>query len=211
RVLTGEEIEVLDCEIVRLTDKIDWDHMACVVAFAAEFGAARLLVADNDPDPSRSADSLARLVDLGRAHGVTPCLEFMPWTYAPNLSAARTRISGIEGAALLIDAFHLARSGGTPDDLRGEDRVSYLQLCDIAGPIPLMDAILNEARAERLFPGEGEIPLVALLRRLPRLPLSLEVPANRLRDVGVSAEDRARRAIAATRRLMSSEPADADM
>jgi sugar phosphate isomerase/epimerase len=209
RVLAGEAIGVLDCEIVRLTEQVDWDHMARVVAFAAEFGAERLLVADNDPDPTRSADSLARLVELGRSHGVIPCLEFMPWTCAPNLAAARSRIAGIDGAALLIDAFHLARSGSTPEDLREEDRVSYLQLCDIAGPIPAMETILHEARAERLFPGEGEIPLARLLRHLPGLPLSLEVPANRLRDAGVPALERARLAMTATRHLLAMDVADA--
>jgi sugar phosphate isomerase/epimerase len=196
RVLEGEGIAVLDCEIVRLEPKIDWVRMTQVIEFTAEFGARRLLIADNDPEPQRSAGSLARLAELGAAHGVTPCLEFMPWTCAPNLAAARARISGIANAALLIDAFHLARSGATPDDLCSDDpAISYLQLCDIAGPIPSIDQILREARSDRLFPGDGEIDLPDLLARLPQRPISLEVPADRLRDAGWSPERRARHAL----------------
>jgi sugar phosphate isomerase/epimerase len=202
-VLAGEGIAVLDCEIVRLVPEIDWDAIARVIEFAAEFGAGRLLVADNDPDPARSAASLARLAELGTESRVTPCLEFMPWTCAPNLAAARARIAGIANAALLIDAFHLARSGGSPQDIAAADPVSYIQLCDIAGPIPVIDEILREARSDRLFPGEGQIDLAGLLAWRPDCPVSLEVPADRLRDAGVGAEARARLAIESALALCS--------
>jgi sugar phosphate isomerase/epimerase len=66
-----------------------------------------------------------------------------------------------------------------------------------------MDAILAEARGERLFPGEGSIDLFGLLRAVPRdIPLSVEVPTRTLaRSVG--ATERARRALAATRRVLA--------
>lgn len=200
--LDGEGISVLDCEIVRLTDTIDWDAMDRVLDFCAEFSASRLLVADNDSDHQRSRDSLARLATMGASRKVLACLEFMPWTSAPNLAAARQRVSGIANAALLIDAFHLNRSGGSPEDIGPGDPVSYLQLCDIAGPVPDPDEILREARADRLFPGQGDVDLAELLVRTRDVPLSLEVPADRLRDAGVSAERRARMAIEAAMALL---------
>ncbi|WP_198519283.1 sugar phosphate isomerase/epimerase family protein [Novosphingobium kunmingense] len=205
-LLDGEGIGVLDCEIVRLTDAIDWDAMQAVIDFTQEFGCRLLLVADNDPDPVRSSASLAKLAELSRPAGVTPCLEFMPWTCSPNLAAARARIEDVRGAALLIDAFHLARSGSSPSDLADRDPdVAYLQLCDIAGPVPDLDAILDEARSNRLFPGEGDIDLPTLLARFPGLPISLEVPADRLRDAGVTAQERARMAFDAARTLLHAD------
>jgi sugar phosphate isomerase/epimerase len=72
---------------------------------------------------------------------------------------------------MLIDSFHLVRSGGTVDELVADDpAISYLQLCDIAGPIPDMDAILAEARANRLFPGEGEIDMLGISPVIPPCP-----------------------------------------
>jgi sugar phosphate isomerase/epimerase len=66
-----------------------------------------------------------------------------------------------------------------------------------------MDAILAEARAERLFPGEGSIDLLGLLRALPRdMPLSVEVPTRTLAE-SVGAIERARRALAATQRVLA--------
>lgn len=209
-VISGEGMGVLDTEIVRMTADIDWDSMKAVLAFSQEFGARRLLVADNDPEPSRCRDSLARLADMARGHDVTPCLEFMPWTCSPDLASAKAKVAGIDNCVLLVDAFHLARSSGTAADITpGDAAIGYLQLCDIAGPIPSMDEILREARSNRLFPGEGEVDLIGLLRRLPNLPVSLEVPADRLKDAGWSAEDRARKAFETATSLLDYADANA--
>ena len=203
-VLAGEGVGVLDVEILRLTPAINWDEVKATAELAALLGARRILVADNDPDSARSREHLGRMGEIAAAAGVVVTLEFMPWTHAPNIAAARQRVAGLPGVAMLIDVFHLARSGGTLADVAQADPlVSYLQLCDIAGPIPSMDAILQEARADRLFPGEGDGDVVGLLRRLPDLPLSLEVPADRLRLAGVGPQERAALAMAATRRVLT--------
>lgn len=79
-----------------------------------------------------------------------------------------------------------------------------MQFCDAPAVIaPTMAEILAEAHAERLLPGEGELDLIALLRAVPPdIPLSIEVPTHRLaRSVG--ATERARLALAATRRVLA--------
>lgn len=201
--LHGEGVGVLDVEIIRITPQIDWSLIDAVLAFAQQFGATRMLVADNDPDNARSKSSLSQLAERALPYGVTPHLEFMPWTCAPNLASAQGRIAGIANCTLLLDAFHLVRSGGRVDELQhGDPQIGYLQLCDIAGPIPIMDEILREARSARLFPGEGEIDLPQLVRRLPDIAISLEVPADQLRDTGLTAEMRARRAMETTLALL---------
>jgi len=75
-----------------------------------------------------------------------------------------------------------------------------MQFCDVPAAIPpTIEAILAEARGERLFPGEGGVDLVGLLRAVPcDIPLSVEVPTHTLaRTVG--AVERARRALASTK------------
>lgn len=202
-ILQSEGVGVLDLEIVRLTADMDWDQIDAVLEFAERFGAQRLLVADNDPDSSRSHANLARLAERAAAFAVVPCLEFMPWTCAPDLAAAKQRIGGIANCGMLIDAFHLARSGGNPDEISsGDTDIRYVQLCDIAGPSPAMEDILREARSDRLMPGQGAVDLVSLLRRLPDRPISLEVPSDRLRDAGLDALARARMAMEHTLELL---------
>ena len=83
-------------------------------------------------------------------------------------------------------------------------RFRFMQFCDVPAEIPpTMDAILTQARAERLFPGEGSVDLLGMLRAVPRdIPLSIEVPTLTLAKT-VGATERARRALAATRRVLS--------
>jgi sugar phosphate isomerase/epimerase len=109
-------------------------------------------------------------------------------------------------AGVLIDAFHFSRSRSRLEDVAAipPSRLRYLQLCDVPEVIPeTLGAILVEARAERLFPGEGQLDLMGLLRALPRdIPLSLEVPTLTLAKT-VGATERARRALAATKRVLA--------
>lgn len=79
-----------------------------------------------------------------------------------------------------------------------------MQLCDAPAERPQDTAgVLYEARAERMFPGEGGLDLLGLLRAVPRdIPLSLEIPTAKLAET-VGATERARRALAATKALLA--------
>jgi sugar phosphate isomerase/epimerase len=202
--LDDHGLGVLDIEILRLKPETRVAEFESVLAFGAAFGARFALVAGNDPDLSRAADNLAALCELSAAYGIRPHLEFMPWTNVPNMAAALdvANATGRDNVGLLVDAFHLNRSGGTATDVPLNDpRFGYVQLCDIAGPVPAdMADILREARAERLFPGEGDCPLLALLRRLATgIPISIEAPAEQLH---LPAEVRAQRAFDATHEVL---------
>lgn len=198
-------VGVLDIEILRLKPDTDVAAFEAVLEFGAAFGARFALVAGNDPDQARMADNLAALGELAAPYGIMPHLEFMPWTDVPTIKAALAVAdkAGHPNVGILVDAFHLNRSGATAEDVPLNDsRFGYMQLCDIAGPVPAdMAHILQQARAERLFPGEGDCPLPALLRRLPaHIPISVETPAAQKK---LPAEDRARAAIEATKRILA--------
>jgi sugar phosphate isomerase/epimerase len=206
--LAGTGVQVLDAEIFRLKPDTRVADYEAAIATAARLGARELLVAGNDPDDARQIESFAALCELAARYGLGAMLEFMPWTDARDLPQA-TRIvdrCGRENAGVLIDPFHFSRSRSRLEDvaLVPPGGLRYLQFCDVPAAVPpTMQAILDEARAERLFPGEGGLDLLGLLRAVPRdVPLSVEVPALTLaRTVG--ATERARRALAATRRVLA--------
>nr|WP_145545468.1 sugar phosphate isomerase/epimerase [Variovorax boronicumulans] len=207
-VLADTGVKVLDAEIFRLLPgRRAADHEAAV-ATAARLGARELLVAGNDPDAARQTDAFADFCALAERYGLGAVLEFMPWTQAKDLAAAARIVahSGCANAGVLIDPFHFSRSLGRLEDIAlvPAAQLRYLQFCDVPAAIPpSMDAILAEARAERLFPGEGELDLVGLLRAVPAgIPLSVEVPTRTLART-VHATGRARRALAATRRVLA--------
>ena len=92
---------------------------------------------------------------------------------------------GHANARILIDTLHLDRSGGTAEDLADVDLslVGYVHICDAVAERPTdTAAMLDEARSARLYPGDGALPLRAMLDALPNgMPISLEAPvwANR--------------------------------
>ncbi len=206
--LDATGVQVLDVEIFRLkpdTD-VDADYRAAIET-GAWLGAKHMLVAGNDPDESRLADRFAQICDLASRYGIAASLEFMPWTDAKDLAQAARIVerAGRANGGILIDAFHLSRSKSRIDDIARipASRFRYAQLCDVPAAIPpTMEAILAEARAERRFPGDGELDLVGLIRALPPgLPLSLEVPTLELAKT-VPALERAKRALAGARRVL---------
>jgi len=203
-------VRVLDVEILRLKPDTRVADFEAVLAVGAEFGASEVLVAGNDPDEARLTERFAELCDLAAPFGLHPHLEFMPWTDARDLTHAVRIVeaAGRDNGGVLVDAFHFDRSGSRLGDLANVSpaRLRYMQLCDVAGPRPDdMTEILRQARNERRFPGEGDCDLTGLLQAMPiNIPLSLEIPTRQLMEQGVSALDRARMALEASRRVLES-------
>ena len=205
--LADTHVDVLDVEIFRLkpeTRVVDYEG---AIATAARLGAKCLLVAGNDPDEARLIERFGAFCDLAGRYAVGASLEFMPWTDAKDLAQGARIVEAANRAngGVLIDPFHLSRSRSSIEEITSVPvkRLHFMQFCDVPAAIPpTMDEILAEARAERLFPGEGALDLVGLLRAVPRdLPLSVEVPTHTLART-MSASDRARRALASTRAVL---------
>ena len=208
RRLADTGVKVLDVEIFRIKPATRIADHEAAIATAARLGARELLVAGNDPVESRLIDGFATFCDLAARYGLGAGLEFMPWTDAKDLRQAARIVAraGRANAGVLIDPFHLSRSRSRIADIASipPAQLRVMQFCDVPAAVPpTMEAILAQARAERLFPGDGEIDLPGLLRAVPpHIALSVEVPTHTLaRSVG--ATERARRALAATRRVLA--------
>lgn len=208
RRLADTGVKVLDAEIFRLKPDTVVTDCEAALATAARLGARELLVAGNDPDEARLTDRFGAFCELAARHGLGANLEFMSWTDAKNLTQAARIVAGAgqPNGGVLIDAFHLSRSGSRIQDIAAVSahHLRYLQLCDVPAAVPPTEAqVLAEARAERMFPGDGGLDLAGLLRAVPAtLPISLEVPTATLAQT-VPAVERARRAMAAAQRVVA--------
>ncbi len=190
RATRDSGLQVLDAEVIWLRPGEDNPDHLKAIDIAAEVGAANVLVVSSDPQPAATVAKFVALCEHARALPLRVALEFGAFTDVPTLAvaAAILRQAAQPNQALLVDALHLQRSGGLPADLLSLPSAwfSYAQLCDavLSGP-PASDraAIREEAVDHRLCPGEGALPLVALLQALPaQLPLSVEVRSRRLRN-----------------------------
>ncbi|HKU87515.1 MAG TPA: sugar phosphate isomerase/epimerase [Casimicrobiaceae bacterium] len=175
-------IEVLDASGARLVPETDLSAFGNFFEAAAELGARHVLATGDDPDEARLADRFARLSDAAQRFGLTVDIEFVPWMTLSSLNDAARMVRTVAHPALgiAVDALHFDRSGSRLDDLAGLPRTwfRYVQLCDAPAQWDDdRDALLHAATRERLFPGEGAIDLVGLLRALPiGIPVALEIP-----------------------------------
>lgn len=171
-----------------------------------ELGVKRINTVSMDPDLNRSFDQFGTLVELASARGVETTFEFAPGLGIANLATALSAIRhvGRPGFRLLIDTMHLVRSGAGAADLAklDPDLIGYVQLCD--APLkPRIADYMQEAMTERLAPGSGELPLLEILRALPRhLVIGLEVPLHSQALGGARAQQRLGRCIEGARDLL---------
>jgi sugar phosphate isomerase/epimerase len=198
---------ILDLEVATLTADFRLDAMLPFLDVAADLGARWVQLVGEDADMDRTADNGARFVEAAAERGRRVALEFMRFRSIDSLHMASTLLDRIDHpfAALLLDTLHLMRSGGQVADLAAlpPERIAYLQLCDAPATPPADGDYIFEARANRLYPGEGGLPLAEIIRALPpATPISLEVPYQR--HAKASATERASAAAQATRDFLAS-------
>ena len=161
----------------------DVEQFAAALQLGAELGAKYALVIGDDPDWGRMRDNFGLMCDATAPLGISPSIEFVPRRRLANLpqtlrllgEAARPNVS------LCIDPLHVTRSGATADDLRKLDPrlVPYTQLCDgvLEPGEPDPEGLGRTAPEQRRMPGEGVLPLRAILAAVPAgIPISVEVP-----------------------------------
>ena len=199
--LAASALTVLDVEAFWLTAATDLRALEAAIAFGAELGARYALVVGNDPERARLVDNFAGFAALARSYGLMTALEFIPYSEVRSVGEAAGLVTaaGQAGAGLLVDALHLSRSGGSVAELARlpAEAIHYLHLCD-APAVPPSDvaAMRDEARARRCYPGEGELPLRALLAAAPARPVGIEAPDRRRSHLSFAEQAREVRATA---------------
>jgi sugar phosphate isomerase/epimerase len=148
---------------------------------------------------------LAQLEELAGEYDLGVTLEPLAMFATSTLAQARdvVRAAGVD-VPIVLDAFHVVRKGGTAADVRAIDpsMIGYIQLCD--GPISVpAEQMRYEASYERLYPGDGDFPLIELLRDARTdINWGIEAPSRRRAESGRSAESVAREAFGAVRRTI---------
>ena len=199
-------VGLLDAEVMCLAADTRLDDLRAFVDTASELGFRFVQTVVDDENVGRAGELLAKLAELAGRAGLGVALEFMAFRPLRDVKAAMALIdaTGSENIALIIDALHLARSGGSPALIADipPQKLALAQLCDAPLAAPDAGGLAQEARTGRLHPGEGGLWLNALLDVLPDgLPISLEVPHPGFGTKGYEA--RARDTIAAFRRFLA--------
>jgi sugar phosphate isomerase/epimerase len=199
---------VLDVEVLRFRPGSRMDDALRILDAGARLQARAVLIICNDPDEDRLVEHFAAVCEAAGERGLRAGLEFMIFSSVKTIADAERVLNRADhpAGAILVDALHLQRSGGTPADVSAvvPERLPYAQLCD--GPfqpiLPDSAVALSEARTGRLYPGDGELPLAELVGTLPAgVPLAVEAPVAGL--AGRTASERTRLAYAGLTGLLA--------
>jgi sugar phosphate isomerase/epimerase len=207
-------VGVVNTSSIWLDAKSNCADQRLLIERSADLQARNIVLLCDDSDAARRTDAFMGVCEEAASAGLGVAIEHVPFSSiktvqdaAAMIRAARREHFG-RRAGLLADVLHLYRSGGKMEDYRQVNAEWFLhaQICD--GPLAFDSdpkALLDEARFERAVPGEGQFDLAAFIRALPDgLPVGIEVPQRALAAQGVSAQERARRIVDATRTLIQS-------
>src|ERR1700744_932792 len=206
--LDATGVTVADLEIAALREDTDIASFTAFFEAGARLCARDILVAAFYPSLKRFADNYAAFCEAARPYGLTADLEFMPWTSVPNLKEAMRIVGEADqpNAGLLVDALHFDRSQSLTSGIAKmpKGKLHYWQICDGPAKRPTTtEALMHAARCERLFPGEGGIDLVSLVRAMPAdITVSIETPTVELAKT-VDGTTRTPRALEGARRVVA--------
>jgi sugar phosphate isomerase/epimerase len=213
RSLAENGVRPLNLEAFDIAPDTDISQFRSALERGAELGAVGAsAIFRNNPDPAHRADQLGELCELAAPFKLRVNVEFISYRTLSTLEEAVDLIAraGRPNAGITVDLLHLARSGGTPDQLRRVDPklIGHAQLCD--GPATIdPDQRLAESIGTRLAPGEGELPVRAFVEALPPMPVGLEVPWKTPTLQGLTPLERVQRIVRSTRRALAGEAAGA--
>ncbi len=206
-ILADTGMEVVALEVFDLYGK------DCIEAYKPQLelgarlgGKAALTINYSNPDRGETAEILARFAEAASQYGLATNLEPVAGGKSQTLDEARSliRASGAD-VGICFDPHHLIRSGGGLAELQAIEPglIRYVQVCD--GPVPQPPEIVATAAVcERLYPGDGDFPLIDLLRAAPRdVIVGIECPSLRRAAAGMSTSEQAVEAMASVRRLLA--------
>jgi sugar phosphate isomerase/epimerase len=210
--LAATGIKVWDIELARMDPSLGAQHFFAMLDATAELGAHHVICQLPDPNRERAHERFATLCDYAKPLNIIVSLEFPWWTETGSLEVATTALNAIQrpNAGILIDMLHFYRSRSSLEALRKLPRewFHFAHVCDgVAAQPDGMDAILHEARSDRMFPGQGDFGVQNILACLPQdIPYALEIPGDDL-AVEVGFEEYARRALQTAKRNLNTVPA----
>ena len=182
------DMPVMDIELARVRPDLDINEYRPAFEKAAELGATDVLGSIWTRDRAWYTETAGKVADMAAEFGLCYNIEFLPWAGVRNLQEAITLIDDIDrsNAFIMLDTLHAGRAGVTGDELKRTPAkyFRFIHLCDgPAGPggDPVLDNIKDDlmlytAREARFYPGEGVMDIAGMLKAMPEIPLSIELP-----------------------------------
>jgi sugar phosphate isomerase/epimerase len=211
RALASSRLGVLDIYTYYLQPDTRLADFEPSLRLGAELGARYAVVQGADSDSARLQRNFDGFCDMALRLGLVTMIEFVPNRELATFGAALRLVEASKrsNAGICIDPLHWARSGGTVAEIAAAPAgyFPYIQFSDGVLSPGEPDIALSRKLGigRRVLPGEGTVPLRALLATLPRdVPLSVEFPLTQTEGVSaMPALDWAKLTLERTRQFLA--------
>jgi sugar phosphate isomerase/epimerase len=200
-------VGLLDIEVARIVKEATPRSYLPALEAAAELGGRHVLSSAWCDDRPYILDFFSELCDLAAPLGLTVDLEFVTWSGIRTLDEAVevVRAARRANAGVVIDTLHFHRCHAALERLGAlpSEWFHFAQISDApANYSSEREDLIRIGRAERLYLGEGGIDVGSILGRLPKVPLSIEIP-NTAKLSSLGAEQYARLCIETARSFLA--------
>lgn len=188
------DMPLMDIELARIRKDLDINEYKPAFEAAAKLGATDVLGSVWTRDRKWYTETAGKVADMAKEFGLMFNIEFLPWAGVRNLQEDISLIDDLyrDNVFVMVDTLHAGRAGVTGSELARTPRkyFRFIHLCD--GPAgkpsddmpngdPVLDNIKDDlmlftAREGRMYPGEGAIAIADMVKAMPNIPLSIELP-----------------------------------
>ena len=188
KALKEYDMPLMDIELARVRPDLSIDEYKPAFEKAAELGGTDVLGSIWTRDKAWYTETAAKIAEMAKEYGMKYNIEFLPWAGVRNLQEDITLVDaiGMDNVFVMVDTLHAGRAGVTGAELARTPRkyFNFIHLCDgPAGPDgdPVLDNIKDDlmlytAREARYYPGEGCMDIAGMVKAMPNIPLSIELP-----------------------------------
>ena len=188
KALKEYDMPLMDIELARIRPDLDIEEYRPAFEAAAKLGATDVLGSVWSRDKAWYTDTAGKVADYAKEFGLKFNIEFLPWAGVRNLQEDIMLVDklGRDNVFVMVDTLHAGRAGVTAEELARTPRkyFNFIHLCDgPAGPDgdPVLDNIKDDlmlytAREARFYPGEGVMDIAGMVKAMPEIPLSIELP-----------------------------------
>lgn len=211
KALADTGVKLHDIELARIYDYMHPSKYLPAMEVAAELGGRAVLSSIWTEDRQYAIEMFGQVCDLAKPFGLTVDLEYVPIAGVRSLADAVQVLKAAqrENAGLMVDTHHFQRAGDRVEALDGLPRewFHFAHLCDAPAEIPADRAELTRIMREgRLFLGEGGIDVASILKHMPEMVYSIELPnLARVRETGYA--EHAHRCLETTRAYVNTNVA----
>ena len=208
------DMKLMDIELARIRPDLDINEYEPALEAAAKLGATDLLGSVWTRDKAYYIEQVGRVAEMAKKYGIKYNVEFLPWAGVRNLQEAITLVDKVnaDNLYIMVDTLHAGRAGVHAEELARTDPkyFNFIHLCDgPAGPDgdPVLDNIKDDlmlftAREGRMYPGEGAMDIVGMVKAMPEIPFSIELPnLARIQELGM--QGHAQRCLDEAKKLFS--------